>query len=91
MSTPNQKNALKNIGAFAKEQPTSLETKHIGIESIQSDEQTDNIVTENLGFSVSDASEDADAEISWLAKVFDPTVPKVEAWEEDWDTASESD
>mmetsp|Transcript_13805 Transcript_13805/g.33422 ORF Transcript_13805/g.33422 Transcript_13805/m.33422 type:complete len:94 (+) Transcript_13805:266-547(+) len=93
MSTTNEQTALKKIGVFAKDQgqPISSETTQIVIESIQSVDQAENIVTENSYSSISDASEDADAEMSWLAKVFDPTVPKIEAWEEDWDTASESE
>lgn len=35
-------------------------------------------------------SDDDDSdEISWLVKLFDPKIPQVERWEEDWDTDSE--
>lgn len=59
-------------------------------ESIASVDQTKNIATENCDSS-SDTSEDANEEMSWLAKIFDPTIQKVERWEEDWDTSSESE
>ncbi|CAJ1952526.1 unnamed protein product [Cylindrotheca closterium] len=93
MSTVTEKNGLKTPGAFAKdqEQPISWDTEGIVIESMQSIGQTENIVTENAEASISDASEDADDEMSWLAKVFDPTVQKIEDWEQDWDTDSESE
>lgn len=90
MSTTNEKaNLIKIVGAFAKvqEQPISSGIYHLAIETIQSAEQTNTIVTGNC----ESASEDADAEMSWLAKAFDPTVPKVEDWEEDWDTDSEAE
>ena len=93
MSTSTEKNALKKTGAFVKDQERTLssETKRNAIESKQAVDRTENIVTENGGSSISDASEDADAEMSWLVKVFDPTVQKVEDWEEDWDTDSGSE
>jgi hypothetical protein len=36
-----------------------------------------------------ECSDDDSDEMSWLVKIFDPTIPKVESWEEDWDTDSE--
>lgn len=94
MSTTNKKAALnKIVAAVAKdqEQPISSGMNHLAIETIQSADQINTIVTENCDSSISDASEDANAEMSWLAKAFDPTVPKVEDWEEDWDSDSESE
>jgi hypothetical protein len=39
----------------------------------------------------SECSDDDSNEMSYLVKLFDPTIPKVESWEEDWDTDSEEE
>lgn len=92
MSTTTKQPLLRNIETLTKCQEKVIlsETKNEFIEQIDSVDQTNNVVAEHCD-STSDVSEDADDEMSWLAKVFNPTIQKVENWEEDWETASESE
>lgn len=66
------------------------EENSIVIESIQAVYRDHNMVAENCDSSSDPDDDDEADDLSWLAKVFDPTIQKVEDWEENWDTDSES-
>ena len=95
MSSCNEQPVFRQLDALEgtqdQDQPFVSEGTRVVIESMQPVNRDDNIVTENCGSSSDESDDDEADELSWLAKVFDPTIQKVEDWEENWDTESESE